>query len=629
MPNVFVNDVDAVANDKVIRWLFNAERSTPETIWRKEAMEDYRFYAGDQDPYEVKMNMTLLKRPNSTYNDIKQKIDMLVGLAAQTKHEPTVVPSGENGGPISQLMTSALKHFRKKMKMSRKELDAFEHKVKSGRSLLHFWVNTNNPFEPQIMCKRFPGRHFYIDPESQELDLSDARFIILENWLTKDEIKQRWPNFDISQYQSFTHTGNADLPTFFNESREKYRLCECWWYEMVEMSYFVNPITGKVEMLPPADFKLFAKACKEGIPLGPNGEKKQFPVPQMSFGYKQQYYYRIFSGNMTVEEGKSPYKFDRFPSVLYGAYKNEDTNTWFSVTNQMKDPQRAQNVMHRQLTHLLQTLPKGLMMHETGAILDIASYEKRSSDPSFHLEVGVNKLDKVKFQQQPQISPLYQMLITTYKQQMKDTGGMQNELMGQETSSRTPGVTVKSRQETGIAVLYTLYDNYSFSRFLGNTILMNLIQQYVSQPVLMRIEGPDGMELMEANTRLNPEHPEFNDLTLGDYEIDLDEILETSSTRAAVADRLMEYSHNNPGAVPADLILEYSDVPYSLKQKVRAATAAQAQAAQLEKDRLYELELLKIQEKVDATNADKVISEREMEIQKNLKQAQAQSRGGQ
>jgi hypothetical protein len=33
----------------------------------------------------------------------------------------------------------------------------------------------------------------------------------------------------------------------------------------------------------------------------------------------------------------------------------------------------------------------------------------------------------------------------------------------------------------------------------------------------------------------------------------------------------MEYSHNNPGAIPPDIILDYLDVPYSVKQRVLQA----------------------------------------------------------
>jgi hypothetical protein len=113
---------------------------------------------------------------------------------------------------------------------------------------------------------------------------------------------------------------------------------------------------------------------------------------------------------------------------------------------------------------------------------------------------------------------------------------------------------------------------------------------------------------------MNPELEGFNDLSAGDYDIAMTEMNETNTTRAAFAQLLLEYSQNNPGAVPSDLIMEYADAPYSAIQKIREANAASANAAQLEKDRLYELELLKIQIKADADQTDAVIKVRELQI---------------
>lgn len=621
------NSWGTVEADKLLKWLRDSEMSQPEINYRRDSMEDYRFYAGRQDSNDVLAHLAAQKRPSTVFNEVKPKVDMLIGLAAQSKHDPLVEPVGSEDGPLAELLTGVLKHYRRRLKIGRKELECFEHTLKGGRSLLHFYVNTDNPFKPEIKAKRFSGRHFYLDPESQEYDMSDARFLFLESWLTVDELKARWPDFDISAYQGYVTGGSADLPSFFNEARDKYRIVECWYYKIEEVIWFVNPINNEVENLTPKDFVKFVKACKEGIPLGQNGEKKQFPPPEAVPGKKKVYYYRIFSGNLILEEGPSPYKFDGFPDALYGAYKDEDTNAWFSVIKMMKDPQRAINTMKRQLSHLLQTLPKGMLVHEAGAILNIEEYETNSSNPGFHLEMGQGKLGAYKFEKQPQISPIYSQYSAECSQSIKDTSGIQNELMGQETSSRTPGVTVRSRMETGLAVLYTLYDNFKESRINGDRILLKFIQQYSTEAEVVRIMGPEGSYLIKINTQLNPEVAGFNDVRAGDYDLAMTEMNETNTTRSAFAQMLIEFSQNNPGMIPPDLILEYADAPYSAIQKVKAASEASSQAAQLEKDRLYELELLKIQVKANADDTDAAIKLRELQIKQREKAAQKGATG--
>lgn len=621
MPNMPENGWGAIAADKLLKWLRDAEISQPEANYRKDSMEDYRFYAGKQDSNDVLAALWAQKRPSTVYNEVKPKVDMLIGLAAQSKHDPLVEPVGNEDGPLAELLTQAVKHYRRKLNVSRKELDAFEHTIKGGRSLLHFYVNTDNPFKPAISIKRFSGRHFYLDPESVEYDMSDARFLFLESWLGEDELKARWPKFDISGYEGYVTGGGVDLPSFFNEARDKYRIVEAWYFKVEDVVWFQNPISGKVEHLTPKQFRQFAVACQEGIPLGNGKEPQKFQVPEAVAGKKKVYYYRIFSGNMILEEGPSPYMFDGIPSVLYGAYKDEDTNAWFGAIKMMKDPQRAINTMRRQLSHLLQTLPKGILVHEAGAILNIEEYEKKSADPSFHMEMAQGKLNAYKFEKQPQISPVYSQFSAECSQSMKDTSGIQNEMMGQETSSRTPGVTVRNRQETNLAVLYTLYDNFKESRLTGDRILLKFVQQYTPEAELIRIMGENGSYLIQVNTQMNPQLAGFNDISAGEYDIAMTEMNETTTSRQAFSQMLMEYSQNNPGSIPTDLILEYADAPYSAIQKIKESNAASQQASQMEADRLYELELLKIQVKANAENTDAAIRVRELQINQREKVA--------
>jgi hypothetical protein len=293
-----------------------------------------------------------------------------------------------------------------------------------------------------------------------------------------------------------------------------------------------------------------------------------------------------------MEEGTTPFSFipKEFPIVLCGAYKDDDENRWFSAVNQMKDPQRSKNTLNRQLLHLLQTLPKGILQHEAGAVLNIEEYETQSADPTFHLELARGGLDKVRFQSQPPISPLYQSLDMAYGQAMKDTSGIQNELMGVQTTSREPGVSVRARQETGIAVIFVLFNNYRKFRRKAAEIHFKLLQQYVTDPTIIRIENEKGRYLINANTQMNPQNEGFNDVSSLEYDLVMDDSVFTATMRHTIAQMLTEYSHQNPGSVPPDLILEYSSVPFSVKERMRQFYQQQqqmaAEQAAREQDRL-------------------------------------------
>jgi hypothetical protein len=304
----------------------------------------------------------------------------------------------------------------------------------------------------------------------------------------------------------------------------------------------------------------------------------------------------------------------------------------------MIDPQKSKNSMIRQLSHLLQTLPKGILAHEVGAILNIEEYEEKSSSPNFHLELAQGGLDRFKFITQPQISPIFLQLEQMFSQSMKDVSGIQDTLMGVQTSSREPGVTVAKRQETGLAVLYTLFDNFAETRMQAGKILLAMIQQYVSTSQVIRIEGENGMQLMEINTQTQRDNEGFNDITAGEFDLVVDETIETASSRMLIAQILTDYAHNNPGSMPPDLILEYSNVPYSAKKRVQQVFDQQQQQQQANIEEERKIKLLELQVKANAAeanntlqrdialiNAAQVKKEQELKQQEQLAQQQMQA----
>jgi len=555
---------------KLNDWLIEAEGSKSATVFRTESMEDYRFYAGNQDTEAVRETLILLKRPATTYNEVKPKIDMLVGLGAQMKAVPFPVPTQKADQALTELMGGVYTHFRGKLKSSRVELSCFEHMVKAGLSYQHYWVNEENPFKPEIKTQRVPARDCWVDPQSTEYDMSDARFFFRDKWLDKDTIETLYPDMPLAQMQHGTVA--TDRPRYFDLTTELYRLVECWFRHLDMVRWFINPVTQKPEWLLIPEFKKFEAALRSpnGIPM-PGGTRFRLEDEQ-DFEYKEQFksnvYYAMFMDTTILDAGPTGFKHDSFPYIQYGAYNDEDLNRWFGAITMMKDPQRNLNTMRRQLTHMLQTSPKGILMHESGAILNIEDFETKSADPTYHMEITQGKLDKVKFTDQPQISPVYQYLDGMNSQGMKDTSGVQDSLMGVQTSSREPGVSVQMRQEQNIAVLHILFSNYKESRRLSATQMLSLIQQFITEEEVIRIEGQEGMELISINSQMNPQTEGFNDITALEYDMVVDEDIESTSTHLATMRMLTDFSVANPGTIPPDVLMEYGNLPMSVQRRV-------------------------------------------------------------
>lgn len=602
-------------HNQLVKWLGDCENSTSETLWKEESAEDYKFYAGDQDTTEVKLTLAAQKRPCTVYNEIMPKINMLVGMAAQMEGGITIMPRTFEDAPLTELMIGTMEFFREKMRLNRKEVNCFEHGVKSGLSWLHFYIDENSP-DNMIKAQRVPGRDMHKDTDSVEFDLSDCRFLFRDKWFTAEDIEAAWPQFKFprdsagnvvtNNFNGVSQTGYT--PSFFNNASDKHRVVEAW-FRKYETKYLIqNPLTGEQEQLFEEEWKEFKKEIKKGIEL-PNDQgtlqHDNYPAQEIT---TRTMWFAIMNGVDVLEVARSIYRHESFPYVFLEAYHDEDNNVSKSVVNTMKDPQRGLNTTRRQLIHLLQTAPKGILLHEVGAILNIEDYEENSSKPGFHLELSKGGLDKVKFSQQPQISPIYAQLDGLFQQSMKDSSGIQDALLGIQTSTREPGITARMRHDSSVAVLHVLFDNYKEFKYICTRILISLIQQFVTDEMMIRIKGEEGYQLMEINSQVNPQAEGWNDITTAQFDLIVDEDVVTKSTRLAVAQMLTEFNGQNPGTIPPDLMLEYANLPYTAQMKVRQHMQQQQESAAMAAESENNLEVGKLQ--IDAKEVD--IKEREL-----------------
>jgi hypothetical protein len=592
-----LSDEDLALLNKVQTWLRYAEGSDGESKWLTEAEEDYNFYAGDQDSQEVLTKLALAKRPALVYNQIKPKVDVVIGIAGQNRQLPSAFPVEKNDEALAELANGTIKFYRRESSLADNEMTCFEHTVKSGRSLLHFYIAGDNPYEPEIKTRFVHGRNFKLDPRSINYDMSDARFVFMDFWYDKEEIKVKYPDFDpdmVAQLQS----SDGSAPMFYNAVEGTYRVTECWYKATEEVWWVINPANGKVEKLDEKTYIAFRDGIRKGIVL-PDGTAIVDPKFEGIKKWSTVYKYVIFSNCYIFEKGTSKHRWEGFPCVLFGGFKHDRENRWFGLINLMKDPQTGINTMRRQMQHLLQTSPKGILIHEVGAILDIEAYETKSAEPNYHMEVAAGALGKVKFTDQPSISPVYGQLMDTDGQFMKDVSGVQNDTLGIQTYSREPGITTQLRQGQNIAILFLLLDNFKKSRLQATKLLFSFIQQYISSERVIRIEGQNGQMLMQINSQSNPQAPDFNDVTIGKYDFYVEEGIETVNSRNSIAQLLVDISHQSPGSVPPDLIVEYSGAPFSVVQKLKQYSQmqqqAQQQAAQQQAAAEQQLEMARIE----------------------------------
>lgn len=287
------SDDDRTLLNQLMEWLRMAEASPSESDWRVDSKESYDFYAGKQDTDEVLSILADQNRPATVYNEVKSKIDMLIGLASQSRKAPMVFPVENNDSALAEIANGAFKHFRRTARVARNEVECFEHMAKSGRSLLHFYISGDDPYNPEIKSKRIHGRDYRLDPNSVEYDMSDARFIFVDKYFSEDDLKFYFPELDPDEIKQLDTT-NPENPSFYSQEREMYRVTECWYRKVEKVHWVMNPLTKRSEPLSPVEYRNLVRKLKDGIDL-PNGttlKKEQFPSVER---VRRTIHYAIFS----------------------------------------------------------------------------------------------------------------------------------------------------------------------------------------------------------------------------------------------------------------------------------------------------------------------------------------------
>jgi hypothetical protein len=111
--------------------------------WRKEAKEDFDFYANHQWSDEDARALRDQNRPELTFNRVAPLVNAIVGSEINNRREVRFVPREEGDAKANEVLTAAAEWFRDECGAEDEESDAFKSLVVSGMG----WTDTRLDFE--------------------------------------------------------------------------------------------------------------------------------------------------------------------------------------------------------------------------------------------------------------------------------------------------------------------------------------------------------------------------------------------------------------------------------------------------------------------------------------------------
>lgn len=539
---------------KIYKNLKNAKNHVAK--WRKQAMESYDFFAGDQWSTSDVAKLEETGRQPIVFNRTVRVVNAIAGLELQNRQQVSYVAREPNDNINAELLTNAARWVRDNCDAEDEESQAFKDLLITGVSCIETRLDYESDPDGTILIDRVDPLEMLVDPASRKRNFDDARFIARVKKYSKTEFKELWPDkyFDVaSQRNNFLDDTNIQAvdnreASFYRGNNvnddQDFTEIEVVQYQYFERETYYRVFDGdKVTELDTDKYK----KMKDWFAI--NGIEV---VKQTRRKYKQ----KFLCGMTVLEEGDSPVNAFTF-RFMTGLY-DRNNNTWFGIMRIMKDPQSYANKWLSQIMFIINSNAKGGYFYEANAVSDTRKFADDLSRPDKNVQLNPGGLGKI----QPKTSPPYpegiDRLLGYAVTSINDIVGVNLEMLGIANRDQA-GILEMQRKEAGITVLADFFDAIRRYRKEQGRVLAQFVLEYISDGRLIKINGQESAQYV----------PIFRET----FDFKFDVIVEDSPTSPNQKERtFLALSSMLPGLIQAGFqvppeILDYAPLPAALTEK--------------------------------------------------------------
>jgi Phage P22-like portal protein len=534
--------------------------SEAESDIRKNALEDLKFFAGDQWPEGIKRQREMDGRPCLTINQLPQFTRQVTN--DQRQNRPSIQVNAVNSEAdeeTADIEQGMIRHIEYDSDADAAYDTGFQSAVIGGYG--YFRINTaySDPmsFEQDIKILRVANPFtIYIDPDAKETDRSDMNFAFAIESMSKDAYKEAYPDSEMSAMEDWTSIGDgwADKDT-----------CRVAEY------YYRESITKTIVQL--SDGSTMAKDLleKEKFPKEITVEKER---ETQLFAVK----WVKMNGAEVLERTEWPGKWIPIIPVFGEELDIDGKRVLKGIVRDAREPQQQYNFMASASTEAIALAPKAPYVILEGQ-LEGHEQEWQTANVKNYAYLaykGVSLNGTPAPPPQRNVAGVNIQATTEAMMQasndLKSVTGIQNAALG-APGNETSGRGIEARQAQSQGSNFNFIDNLSRALRHAGRIIIELIPYVYDTPRVLRIIGEDGSQSTVAiNTHPNPQAPEGDpakdlsqiyDMSVGKYDVTIStgpsyqtkrqEAVATQLQLAKVAPDVMKFA--------PDLVIANMDIP--------------------------------------------------------------------
>ena len=544
---------------------FNSSHSV-EAKYRLAALDDLRFYDGDQWPEDIKKQRDADGRPCLTFPVIQQFVRQISNEIRKNKPSPVVTPVGHEDTDTADVIMGLERKIERQSKADVARSYAALYAIITGRGWYRLTTRyesdgaldeqelTEDIFDQEIYVERIKNQlGVYPDPTAQQPDYSDMRYcFVVEDWL-KSEYEKEHPNSEATGLSDFTSLGDQ-APLWFTE--QTIRIAEYWSVETDE---------GEVAMIRAEDGTPVVMPLAE-VPKGVEIEKKRKVKRKYVCWYK-------LNGVEILERKKWPIEWIPLIPVLGEELQINGETSLSGMVRNIKSAQQQYNYMRTMQVEVISLAPRAPYIAAEGQLEGFEGQWQKANVKNFAvLPYKPKTLGGVLVPppQRQQFEPAIQAVTLAVGQAYEDLkrgSGIHDASLGAQ-SNETSGRAIIAREQQGDTANFHFQDNLTTAITHEMRMTVALMRVIYDRPGrIAQIIGEEGEEksvTLNAPTMQKGVEKVF-DIRTGRYDVAADVGPNRKTQRQMQSEVLMELTRSYPAImeIAGDLLVKSIDMPGS------------------------------------------------------------------
>lgn len=480
---------------KLLSWFF-MEREK-QSVNRMEMAMDADFYDNLQwDPQDSQDLRDRGQMP-LVYNEVAPMVDWIIGTERRTRVDWAVLPRTEDDVQAADIKTKVMKYVSDINHSSFARSRAFGDAVKAGLG----WVDTgarDDPTQDVLYDKYQDWRQVLYDSASQELDLSDARYIFRWRWVDEDVAVAMYPEREMQIRRAVEKTNHNRDISWEEENWQNQNTLQSRQSGQLYASgtgVAINTKRRQVKLIEaqyrmPVTTKVITSGPLKGAVVHPGDTALQQAHGNLGGSIMDKVIMRthvsVFTEGDMICADQSIYRHNRFSLTPIWCYRRSRDRMPYGVIRRVRDIQQDLNKRASKALFMLNT---NQVIADEGAVEDWDKLRDEVDRPDGMIVKRPGK--EIIIRRDTDAATGQLQMMTMDAQSIQKSAGVSQENMGRQTNA-VSGEAIKARQTQGSVVTTEPFDNLRYATQIHGENLLSLCEQFITEEKVIRLTGAKG-----------------------------------------------------------------------------------------------------------------------------------------